>query len=140
MLFGVQEEKDKDLEKTVLEICEQLNEKPRVTECSRVGTVKQGTVRPIKVALRSADIVNRILSKARQLRTTDDYKNVYLSVDRTPEERSALKQLVGKLKQMRENQPDQHHYLRKNEICSRNKWSVNELWQLQETVISIAKF
>ena len=100
---------------------------PRVSEVSRIGKVAEGKVRPIKVTLCSSDAVFNVLGKAGKLMRTEDYKKVYISVDRTFEERAARKQLVEQLKRKRGTQPDQNHVIKNNQIVStsRGKESVS---------------
>ena len=122
ILFGVTEEMGEDLEKTVLAVCEELDEKPVFTSrCVRVGVSKPGTVRPLKVSMRSSETVKRILSKARQLKENANFKNVFLSSDKTKEERLALQKLVIELKRLRKYDPERQHFIRNNQICSQDK-------------------
>ena len=123
MMFGVVEEKEEELEKKILEVLEQVDEKPRVAECSRIGNTKKGEVRPIKVTIYSADAVHRILSKAGRLKKTEAYQTVFLAADRTVKERAARKRLVEQLKQKQQTEPDQYHFVRNDKICSRSKAS-----------------
>ena len=51
MIFGKEEKENEDLCKTISEILEDVNEKPRLIEFRRVGSAKPGKSRPIKVKL-----------------------------------------------------------------------------------------
>ncbi len=123
MLFGITEETGENLEKIVQEVCEKLDEKPVFTsECVRVGVSKKpGYVRPVKVSMRSSETVKRILSKAKQLKETANFNKVFLSYDRTKEERLELQKLVIELKQIRKDDPERQHFIRNNKICSQDK-------------------
>ena len=58
----------------------------------------------------------QILSKAKRLREVEGYKTVYLSPNRTPEERVARQKLVAELKQKRTGDPNSRYFIRKGEI------------------------
>ena len=66
-------------------------------DCCRVGVRKSGSKRPIKFTLRSSDMVNQILIKAKILRTKEGYNSIYISLDRTVEERRAYKKVFEEL-------------------------------------------
>ena len=101
-----------------------LDEKPRITECVRLGSKKEEVVRPVKVTLGSSESVQRVLSRAGQLKGFQQYRGVYLSADRTREERLARKNLVEQLKQKREAEPEHYHFIRNDIILSRRNMSV----------------
>ena len=82
----------------VAKVMEQLNEKPQVKQCRRIGKPNTGATRPIIFSVRSSDIVHQILKKAKKLRDTEGYKTVYISPNRTREERIARQRLVSELK------------------------------------------
>ena len=121
IVFGVKEEDEEKLETKISDIFQQVSEKPRVSEVSRIGRVAEGKDRPVKVTLSSSDAVFSVLSKAGQLKRTGDYKKVYLSADRTFEQRAARKQLVEELKRKRDTQPNQNHVIRNNQIISTSR-------------------
>ena len=58
----------------------------------------------------------QILSKAKRLREVEGYKTVYLSPNRTPEERVTRQKLVAELKQKRIGDPNSRYFIRKGEI------------------------
>ena len=59
----------------------------------------------VRVVMSNHWIVNEVLTVARQLKTTT-YSHVYLSKDRTPEERERHKKCVDELKQKMSDCPD----------------------------------
>ena len=63
-------------------------------------------------------IVAQILSKAKQLKKKEEYERVYLSPDRSPEQRLQQKQLISELKQLVINNPGQKHYISGGKIHS----------------------
>ena len=100
-------------------VVEQVDEKPRIVDCHRIGGVKEGVNRPIKITLGSSDIVQRVLRNAGRLKRSEKFKGVYLSADRTVEERTARKELVMQLKQKREREPAMYHFIKNGTIFSR---------------------
>ena len=121
MMFGVTEEGGEILESKVLDILEQVDEKPRVAECRRMGEAKSEVVRPIKVVFYSADTAQRVLRKSGRLKKTENHHAVFLSADRTIEERATRRQLVEQLKQKRKQDPELYYFVRNDKICSRSK-------------------
>ena len=69
VVFGVAEEEEELVEGKVLEILANLDEKPRIRYCCRVGQRKAGAIRPVKFTLASSDLAYQILRKASQLKT-----------------------------------------------------------------------
>ena len=116
LVFGVAEEKGECATAKVAKILDHLEEKPKFQQCRRIGQQRDNAVRPIKFSVRSTDIVNQILSKAKRLREVEGYKTVYLSPNRTPEERVARQKLVAELKQKRIGDPNSRYFIRKGEI------------------------
>jgi len=112
MVFGLSEKDDEDVCDSVGQVFEQLGEKPRL-EARRLGIKKRtnSTPRPVKVTLSSAANVQQILGKSRKLRTSQ-YDAVYLTPDRTAEQRAEHRQLVEQLKKKAEDQPGRHHYIK----------------------------
>ena len=64
----------------VTEILDLLEQKPKVSRCSRIGQRKSGTVRPSKFSVQSSNTVYQILRSAKLLKEIDDFKNIYLYV------------------------------------------------------------
>ena len=75
----------------------------------------------MKVTATSTTVVAHILSKAKLLRKLQTYDKVYLSPDRTPEQRLKHKQLVIELKQLAVEKPGQKHYISGGSIHSVDK-------------------
>ena len=108
-------EESDELETQVKFMFAELEEAPVVTSLERLGKQCQ-TARPVKVVLRSREAQKSILSKKSKLRGTDAYDKVYISPDRTLEERTQRKQLVDRLKQMAKEYPGKHYIIRGNEV------------------------
>ena len=58
----------------------------------------------------------QILKKAKQLKDIDGFKTVFISRDRTLDERISRRNLVQELKQIRRKDPDSRYLIRKGEI------------------------
>jgi hypothetical protein len=116
MIFSLPESGGQELYGEVNKLFEQLGEKPKIEAC-RLGK-KGSSARPVRVTLSSSTIVQQILGKARDLRESEDYKEVFLSADRSVEERTLHKQLVQQLRTKREEEPGRKHYIRGGQVCS----------------------
>ena len=123
ILYGLDENENEDNEMLgngVMSVFENLEEKPAVLNCYRVGTDKSSP-RPIKIILYSSDMVRQILSKSRLLKEVRGYEELYLCPDRTYSERVAHRKLVETLKKTREEVPGKVHFIRNNKIVTREK-------------------
>jgi hypothetical protein len=105
MVFNLpEEEEDQDqLCSKVGEMLQELGENLKI-EASRRGTPDDIKARPIKVILSSSVAVNRILSKAMRLRTSEKYKLVFIRHDRSRKERALHRLLAGELKKRRDEE------------------------------------
>ena len=74
-----------------------------------------------KVILRSSDTVDQILRKSGKLRGLENYKSVYLSPDRTIEERAAHHQLVLQIKEEMKSDPSNYHFIENGTVTSKPK-------------------
>ena len=116
VVFGVDEEAGECATTKVAGILEQLEEKPLVTGCRRIGQRANNTKRPIIFSVKSVDIVYQILRKARRLKDIEGFKTIYISPNRTPEERISRQKLVSELKKKRSDDPSARYFIRKGEI------------------------
>ncbi|KAL5250336.1 hypothetical protein ACHWQZ_G016166 [Mnemiopsis leidyi] len=116
VLFGVTEESEDRVTSVVTKVLEQMNEKPQVMQCRRIGKPNAAATRPIIFSVRSSDVAHQILKKAKLLRDIEGYKTVYISPNRTREERVARQKLVCKLKEKRKGDPNSRYFIRKDEI------------------------
>ena len=118
MVFGLPEGTNEDLCAKVDDILQQIGEKPKI-EAARLGKENtDGKIRPVKVTLRSSAAVGQILIKAKQLKNSAKYRSVYISPDRTPEQRLQHKKLVVEMKAKFKDLPGQRHYIRGGTVCS----------------------
>ena len=123
IIYGLDDpdEPDQSLEAEVQKVLSEIDEKPVIRECCRVGLKKPGSKRPVKFTLSSCDMVNQILRKAKSLRTKEGYGTIYISPDRTVDERRAFKKLWEELQEKRKSDTDRVHYIRNNKIVSADK-------------------
>ena len=137
IIYGAEEKEDKDgvCYDNPGNITSQLfNEivafpKPEVLTVTRIGSVKTDSetdtrrVRPIKVTLASPEAVKFVLSKAHKLKQNsyEHWSNIYLSPDRSKEERAAHKSLVAQLKQRIIADGSKYHYIRNGKINTIDK-------------------
>ena len=120
VIFGLEEKSGEKLGERVNELLGklELGEKPRFT-ARRVGEVRQGaTKRPVKVSLRSSQIARKILAKSPKLRDVENYNEVYVSPDRTLEQRTIQRELVAELKRRRTEEPLKRHFIRGGRVES----------------------
>ncbi len=121
MIYGLEELSDENLEEEVGKVLSEIEEKPVIRDCCRVGFKKEGSKRPVKFSLSSSDMVNQILRKAKMLRTKEGYSHVYISPDRTVDERRAFKKLWEQLQQKRKSETDKVHFIKNNKVVSLDK-------------------
>ena len=99
IIYGLKEEDNEVISAKVEKVLAEIDEKPIIKDCCRVGSIKEST-RPVKFSLSSTDMVQQVLRKGRRLRMKEQYKSLHIFPDRTFEERQAFrKQREEKLKQ-----------------------------------------
>ena len=96
IVHGLVEVDSEDLKSKVADVITslKLEEKPLFSIPCRVGIPNAKKARPVKISLISSSMVTDILKKSHLLRLTEEFTNVYLSPDRTREERTARRELV----------------------------------------------
>jgi hypothetical protein len=102
----------------VLGILEDIGEKPLLIDYRRVGTVKTGKNRPIKVKLSSAEAAFHVLSKSKLLKSSEENGSTYIVADRTQEERDAFKKLIDQMRVRMNQQPTLYHFIKDGQIKS----------------------
>ena len=120
MLFGLVEEKNETLSNRVDEVFVSVGEKPSFV-ASRVGKKSGSKPRPVKVTFTGNSSIHLILAKAKRLRTVDKFKSVFLSPDRSPDERAQHRNLIHDLKQRIIEQPDKKHFIKDRHIFTSEK-------------------
>lgn len=116
MVFGLEETADEDLNDTVDSVLAELGEKVKVDAVSRIGAVKSGVRRPIKLMLRSSELAQQILMKAKNLRSLERFRSIYLTPDRCQKEREKHRELVLLLKQRRRDDISKHYVIRNGQV------------------------
>ena len=118
LIFGLTEDTTEQITEKVSEVFEVLAVKPKI-EAVRVGLKsKKQAPRPVKVSFSNATIVTQILSKCSVLRDSDRFKKVFISPDRSPEQRAVHRELVVQLKSKKTNEPSKRHYIKGGQIYS----------------------
>ena len=118
IIHGLREETGEHLSERVSCLLEELGEKPKVEVC-RIGRVSSKELaRPVKVIFSNSTSPRIVLLRSKHLKRSDRYKNVYISPDRTPEERTLHRQLVLTMKNKRADEPGYHHFIKNGKVCS----------------------
>ncbi len=120
MIFGLKEDDGEHIDDTVEQVLQRIGEKPTF-EAIRFGKKRDGKERPVKVTLRNCSAVHQILAKAKNLRADTQLKTVYISPDRSLQERTEHKQLVVNLRELVKKDPDRRHYIRNGRLISEVK-------------------
>lgn len=118
MIFGKEDAGNEDVSQTVSEIFEDLGEKPLTIEVRRIGTVKTGKCRPIKVKLSSPEAVAHVLRRSRVLKSSEKNRSTFLVADRNREERDAYKKLVDQMRAKIAQEPNMYHFIKGGQITS----------------------
>ena len=121
LVFGLPDDEEEQLEERISEVLETVGQKPKI-EVERLGKKKTSTsTRPVKVRLSSSLIVHQILDNARKLRLSAKFKTVFLSPDRSIEERKVRKELITDMKAKALAEPDKKFYIKEGQIYSFNR-------------------
>ena len=115
VLFGLLEEDEEDVNGRVAEVFESIGHKPKV-ESYRLGRKINDSIRPVKVILSSSTVAAQITSCSRRLRHVEKFRNVFVSPDRSPDQRRVQKDLVKEMKGRMEREPDRKFYIRDGQV------------------------
>lgn len=125
MLFGVEENDDIETETAVENLFLSIGEKPRISDCSRIGNKStSGPPRPIKVSMASAESAVQVQASGRRLRDNPDTKRVFIAPDRTREEREERRKLVEIVRARVKSDPTRYHFIQGTTVVSRDRESV----------------
>ena len=100
----------------VEEIVGALNEKFKLSDVKRIGVKSSDKARPIVATLSSRENVVTLLRKAKELRETENFSDIYLSPDRTFEERVERKRTVEIFKKLKADNPTKQYVIRRGVI------------------------
>ena len=114
IMFGLDEESGENLSEKVANVLSTVEQKPRF-DAVRLGNT--AGKRPVRVTVDRPETVFEILRAAKNLKKSDHYSNVYISFDRSPEQRAERKNLVELMKKKIAKNPDQKYYIKRGEIC-----------------------
>ena len=120
VVFGLPEEEEEEqqnLTANVEELLLEIGEKPRL-EATRIGKVKPGNTRPVKITVGSSVVAAQILSKARLLANSEKSSRVFISPDLSPSQRLEHRALVKSLKEKRLSEPTKKHFIKDSTIIS----------------------
>ena len=116
-LFDDPDESSKDLENIVGRMFDYMGEcVTGVHSMTRLGRFKEGSDRPLKLRLCGREFRDRILSRKSGLKKSEDHKDIYLSPDRSPEEREERRKLVTELKERKVVEPGRNFAIRGGKV------------------------
>ena len=121
IIYGLKEDSDELIQGKVEAVLAEVGEKPTISDCCRIGTKTDSSIRPVKFSLKSQAHVTQVLKNARKLRSIDGFRSVYICPDRSLEERKAYKKLVEEVKMKRDTETDKVHFIRHNKVVSHSK-------------------
>jgi hypothetical protein len=105
-LFDDKDETSKDLENIVGRMFDYMGEGVTgVHSMTRLGRFREGSDRPLKLRLCGREFRDQILARKSALKKSEDHKDVYLSPDRSPEEREERRRVVAELKEKKKAEP-----------------------------------
>jgi hypothetical protein len=118
IIHGLREDTGEHLSERVSCLFEELGEKSKVEVC-RIGRVaSKELARLVKVVFSNSTSPRIVLLRSKHLNRSDRYKNVYISPDSTPEERTLRRQLVLTMKSKKADEPGHHHFIKDGKVCS----------------------
>ena len=121
VVSGLPVDPNDDVKKVVEQLCDkELNMQPCIRSCRKLGRRVEGKVQPILVSLHTVDAAASVISKAKQLRKSADFRvksQVYINPDLTRAQSAAAYELRCQRRKARDrvNQrlhnvhTDQHH-------------------------------
>ena len=125
VIFGLREEGQHDkLGERVMGIVKLILDDKTPTmiyDAVRIGTAKDGVCRPVKVKFESKEVAMSVFSNAKKLRQYPVHKSIYVSPDRSAEERAERKKLVCQLKEKIEKEPEMYHFIQNGKVNSTEK-------------------
>ena len=83
---------------------------------TRIGKMEPNKTRPLKVEFDSSTEVEMILKHAHKLKANSEFRTVYLSPDRTSEQRQSHNKLVKKMKEMINQDNSKYYFIRDNKV------------------------
>ena len=124
VLHGIPEDERKPLGTQVIDVLDKVSgQRSGIIQCSRIGHPQSipGKSRPVKVSFKSREEAVFVLKNAKNLKGTQ-FGNVFISPDRTHEERMERQRLVTELRQRRASEPNNQHYISRGKVYSREQY------------------
>ena len=123
MLFGVAEREDEETEILVEDIFSVTGEKQHFVECVRVGKKGLGVKpRPIKVRMRNSAAATQAINSGKKMRGRSETDRVYITPDRTPEQRAERRRLVSIMRERRKADSSQYHFIHQGSVLSKERF------------------
>ena len=123
IMFGLEEEEEgntEDVISTMDKVFKELQYEqpyPEIEDSYRLGLRKPGVRRPVKVTLRSTELVQYLLRRAHLLRKNEgNLSKVYLAPDRSKTERETHQKLVAEMKEMIRQDSSKHYVIRDDKV------------------------
>ena len=132
IMFGVQEESGENLKNKVSKIFEAIDVKPRFV-AERFG--KSSEKRPVRVTVDKAETAFEVLKSAKKLKESQ-FDTVYITLDKSPEERAERKKLVEQMKKKIAENPQKKYFIRRGELCCEEE-TVQDVAQAQQYPIDL---
>ena len=123
VVFGLQEEESENLTETTGDLLEKINVTAVIQQAYRIGRKNDERIRPLRIVLSTIDSVHDFLYSAKQLRHSEKYKSVYVSIDRNPKEIVEHRNLVIQLKKKILEFPNRFWYIKNNNVLSTERKS-----------------
>lgn len=116
VIFGLEEVNEENTAKAAEKVLESINLKPKITSANRFGRMQENKTRPIRVSFEKSETVHDVLKTSKSLKTTDEFRRVYISVDRSEEQQARHRELVKTLQKKIAEHPNKHWYIKNNQI------------------------
>ena len=92
---------DQELVEEILKSGLRLDASRHIEQVERIGRFQEGKTRPLRVKVKTLEAKNEVLRRARDLKGTDEFKNVFIAPDLTRKQQLVDKDLREKVKQFR---------------------------------------
>ena len=118
VIFGIKEDINKSSTEYIKCILDELELKPRLKSVTRIGHINEQFSRPwpIRVTFENSETVHDVLKNSNRLRHFDDFKNIYVSIDRNKKQQETYRALVQKLKTKITSDPTKHWSIKGGKI------------------------
>ena len=131
IIFGKQELKEENSVKVAEQILESINQKPKIMTATRFGNTQPGKIRPIRVTFNRSETVHEVIKSSKLLKTTQEFRDVYISFDKSAEERKRHNELVKSLREKITEEPNKHWYIKSNQVrCSETSMSSDSVTEI----------